>query len=155
MRRSGLALVRAAASLGGSSGAHVSPTVVAAAQQLLHTERPAIVAFLGAGLPAGGAPALPLSFAAGAVVNIEYDPEHVDAFIAIADAIEEAFPGVVVEGNPEGDGRPGSFEICTEDGVHIYSKLQAKAHPDAEDVVNRIANRAKLGPAAPAEDMCG
>ncbi|PNW85763.1 hypothetical protein CHLRE_03g206452v5 [Chlamydomonas reinhardtii] len=73
----------------------------------------------------------------------------------MADAIEEAFPGVVVEGNPEGDGRPGSFEITTEDGVHIYSKLQAKTHPAEEDVVNRIANRAKLGPAAPAEDMCG
>ncbi|PNH08765.1 hypothetical protein TSOC_004642 [Tetrabaena socialis] len=89
------------------------------------------------------------------VVHIEYDPENVDAFIAMADAIEEAFPGVVVEGNLEGDGRPGSFEVITEDGVHIHSKLKSKLHPTADAVVERIANRANLGPAAAVDDMCG
>ncbi|KAG2494881.1 hypothetical protein HYH03_007120 [Edaphochlamys debaryana] len=89
------------------------------------------------------------------MVLIEYDPDHVDEFIAMADAIEEAFPGVAVEGNLEGDGRPGSFEITTEDGIHIYSKLQAKVHPDSETVVTRLMNRTKLDNPTKMEDMCG
>ncbi len=90
------------------------------------------------------------------MVYIEYDPDDVDAFIAMADAIEEAFPGVAVEGNESGDGRPGSFEVRTEDGIHIYSKLQSKSHPDADLVVSRIANRANLPKdGGTTEDMCG
>ena len=45
------------------------------------------------------------------MINIEFDPEDVDSFIQIADAIEEAFPKVIVNGNEEGPGRPGSFEV--------------------------------------------
>lgn len=90
------------------------------------------------------------------MVHIEYDPEDVDAYIAVADAIEEAFPSVVVEGNANAEGRPGSFEVTTEDGLHVFSRLQSKAVPDPEDVVTRILNRTNIQPAAPsAEDMCG
>lgn len=45
------------------------------------------------------------------VITVEYDPNDVDAFIEIADAIEEAFPKVIVNGNEQGPGRPGSFEV--------------------------------------------
>ena len=45
------------------------------------------------------------------MINIEFDPKDVDSFIQIADAIEEAFPKVIVNGNEDGPGRPGSFEV--------------------------------------------
>lgn len=45
------------------------------------------------------------------VITIEYDPDDVDTFIEIADAIEEAFPKVIVNGNDQGPGRPGAFEV--------------------------------------------
>lgn len=89
------------------------------------------------------------------MVYIEYDPDNVDAFIAMADTIEAAFPGVVVEGNVEGDGRPGSFEITTEDGIHIFSKLEVKEDANADVVVSRIGNRAQLGKGGPVDDVCG
>ncbi len=77
---------------------------------------------------------------------IEYDPNDVELFIAVADAIEAAFPSVVVEGNEEADGRPGSFEVQTSDGVHVFSRLQDRARlaPDPDVLVERIANRARL-----------
>ena len=91
------------------------------------------------------------------MVHIEYDPDDVDAFIAVADAIEAAFPSVVVEGNEGQDGRPGSFEVTTEDGLQVYSRLYSKARPDPEDVIARIVNRTNFeaGGQKPAEDMCG
>lgn len=88
---------------------------------------------------------------------MEYDPAYVDEFIALADAIEAAFPSVLVEGNEQEDGRAGSFEISTSDGVHIFSRLQSAAMPDADAVINRIANRARLRQGAGAGDgpACG
>jgi len=61
----------------------------------------------------------------------------------VADAIEDAFPSIVVEGNEAGDGRPGSFEISTTDGTSstIFSRLSSKETPEAEDIVSRIVNR--------------
>lgn len=82
---------------------------------------------------------------------MEYDPADVDSFIAVADAIEEAFPGVVVEGNEKEDGRPGSFEIQTSEGIAIFSRLRDKALPDPEVIISRIANRANL----PSNDAAG
>ncbi|KXZ53459.1 hypothetical protein GPECTOR_7g909 [Gonium pectorale] len=73
----------------------------------------------------------------------------------MADAIEAAFTGVVVEGNLEGDGRPGSFEISTDDGIRIFSKLDSKLDPNEDDVLMRIANRAQLGQGGKVDDMCG
>jgi len=74
---------------------------------------------------------------------IEYDPEDIELYIKVADAIEEAFPSVVVEGNEAGDGRPGSFEISTPDGASpvLFSRLSTKQVPDVEDVISRIVNR--------------
>lgn len=78
------------------------------------------------------------------VVTIEYDPEDVEAFIQVADAIEEAFPSVVVKGNEESDGRPGAFEIQTDDGISVYSRLASRLLPQPQDVLQRIASRASL-----------
>lgn len=72
---------------------------------------------------------------------IEYDPEDVDAYISVADAIEEAFPTVVVEGNDKAEGRPGSFEVKTDDGVQIYSKLSSHRYPNPEALISLITNR--------------
>jgi hypothetical protein len=82
---------------------------------------------------------------------------QVEAFIAAADAIEAAFPGVIVEGNEDGDGRPGSFEVKTEDGLHIFSRLQGKgALPDVQLLVSALATRTALpSTPLPAEDACG
>lgn len=54
------------------------------------------------------------------VITVEYDPNDVDAFIEIADAIEEAFPKVIVNGNEQGPGRPGSFEVRVNSPSNIY-----------------------------------
>eukprot|EP00198_Chlamydomonas_reinhardtii_P003987 XP_001693323.1 predicted protein [Chlamydomonas reinhardtii] len=45
MRRSGLALLRGAASLGSSSGAYAPSSFVVTARKLVHAESPAVVAF--------------------------------------------------------------------------------------------------------------
>ncbi|KAG1658245.1 hypothetical protein FOA52_008505 [Chlamydomonas sp. UWO 241] len=84
------------------------------------------------------------------VITIEYDPQDLEAFIRVADAVEEAFPTVVVQGNEEREGRPGSFEILIDDGVSIFSRLSAgatSALPGADDVISRIASRSKLSTA--------
>ncbi|GAX85410.1 hypothetical protein CEUSTIGMA_g12826.t1 [Chlamydomonas eustigma] len=78
------------------------------------------------------------------VINIEFDPKDVEAFIAVADAIEAAFPKVIVNGNEEEDGRPGSFEVSTEDGVNIFSRISTGLSPKAQDIIEKIVNRAKL-----------
>lgn len=72
---------------------------------------------------------------------IEYDPEDVETFIAVADAIEAAFPSMIVEGNEEGDGRPGSFEVTTSDGFKVYSRLANKQSPNPDDLILLIVQR--------------
>jgi len=61
-------------------------------------------------------------------VVITYDPEDVDEFIAVADAIENAFPSIMVEGvEAEGD----RFAINTEDGDRIYASESKQQDPEA------------------------
>jgi hypothetical protein len=80
------------------------------------------------------------------VIEIEFDPADLEAFIKVADAIEEAFPTVIVNGNEERDGRPGSFEVRTEEGVSVFSRLAGAAVlvPGPEDIIRRITNMTKL-----------
>eukprot|EP00798_Chlamydomonas_sp_ICE-L_P024584 gene24584-10197_t len=57
-------------------------------------------------------------------ISIEYDPEEINAFIKLANHLEECFPHVLVEGNQgRPDGRPGSFEVTLEDGYNVFSKM--------------------------------
>jgi selT/selW/selH-like putative selenoprotein len=66
-------------------------------------------------------------------------------FIALADAIEAAFPNVVVEGNPTGPGRPGAFEVTLPDGAVLFSKLSSGGWPEAGSVVDAIGGSAACG----------
>ncbi|PSC70235.1 round spermatid basic 1-like [Micractinium conductrix] len=53
-------------------------------------------------------------------VLVEYAPAEVDSFIAFADAVEDEFQGIMVDG-VEVEG-PGVFEVRLEDGQTIYSR---------------------------------
>lgn len=90
-------------------------------------------------------------------IIIEYDPKDVETYIEIADAIEAAFPSVIVEGNETGDGREGSFEVLTSDGYAVYSKLQKQSFPDPDLLVELIATRSARKPGEGASDgpVCG
>jgi selT/selW/selH-like putative selenoprotein len=66
-------------------------------------------------------------------------------FIALADAIEEAYPNVVVEGNASGPGRPGSFEVTGTNGAVLFSKLSSGGWPQAEVVVDALGAAAACG----------
>jgi len=61
-------------------------------------------------------------------------------FIALADAIEAAFPNLIVEGNPGGSGRAGSFEVTNAaSGDLLFSKLSGGGWPDPDAVVEALA----------------
>ena len=62
-------------------------------------------------------------------VTIEYDPEYVDTFIELADALEESNPNIMVEGNPHGDHhvKPGSFEVHAGETL-VHSRLKVRKH---------------------------
>ncbi len=88
-------------------------------------------------------------------ILVEYDPADVDRFIALADAIEEAFPDLLVEGNPEEDGRPGAFEVSTQEGTPLFSRLASHCYPDPEGLVRAIAASYKGRDRESLEDACG
>ena len=62
-------------------------------------------------------------------------------------------PKVIVNGNEQGPGRPGSFEVSTDDGVDLFSRLKLSAPlaigtkaalPSPQGILDRIVNRAKV-----------
>lgn len=57
-----------------------------------------------------------LSCLHGEQITVEYDPAEVDKYIEVADAIEDTFRGVVVEGE-EVD---GAFNIIAEGNRNIF-----------------------------------
>lgn len=70
---------------------------------------------------------------------IEYDPDEVDRFISLADAIEDVYPEIMVDGNPdEIEPRDGSFEITLEDGTVLFSKLGGDSFPSVSDVIAQV-----------------
>lgn len=71
-------------------------------------------------------------------VVFEFDPTEVDRFIALADEIEEEFPELVVEGNVDQDGRPGSFEVVTEDGLELFSRMETSRFPIAMELISKL-----------------
>ena len=77
---------------------------------------------------------------------VEYDPAQVDRFIEIADAVEDVFPGVLVEG-VEVEGRPGACDILLEDGTLVVGTASGGAVGDLDAVVSRLS-QAGVRPAA-------
>jgi hypothetical protein len=87
-------------------------------------------------------------------VIIDYDEGEVDEFIAAADAIEAAFPGVAVEGNPEGSNpSEAPFSVRLEDGTVIYQRDLGESPPTTDEIVNLIKKHADF-PAAKAGVGC-
>lgn len=73
---------------------------------------------------------------------MEYDPAEVDRFIDIADAIEEQFPSVVVDGQ-EVD---GAFNVVLEDDkILISSQDTASDLPTAKDVLYMLQQEGYRG----------
>lgn len=95
---------------------------------------------------------------AHAQVVIAYDPEDTELFIEVADAIEAAWPSAVVEGNEDGPGAPGAFEVAAPGGgAPLFSRPRGAARPSAADVLSAIRARAAggLGPGRGAGPQCG
>ncbi len=57
----------------------------------------------------------------GVQVTIKYRPDAVDDFIEIADAVEDQFPDLQVDGDEAEDLDEGTFEILGDDGQVIFS----------------------------------
>lgn len=75
-------------------------------------------------------------------IVVEYDPADVDFFISIADAIEDSYPGLMVEGEEkEGNSASDSpfFEVRAEDGRALFSARQTGRLPDSEELLALLA----------------
>ena len=68
-------------------------------------------------------------------VVVEYDPAETDHFIALADAIEDRFPGVAVDGHEKEDGPKGFFRIHSANGDILFATEDNSVKPDPEEVV--------------------
>eukprot|EP00192_Tetraselmis_astigmatica_P015722 CAMPEP_0117664034 /NCGR_PEP_ID=MMETSP0804-20121206/8970_1 /TAXON_ID=1074897 /ORGANISM="Tetraselmis astigmatica, Strain CCMP880" /LENGTH=86 /DNA_ID=CAMNT_0005471171 /DNA_START=286 /DNA_END=547 /DNA_ORIENTATION=- len=66
----------------------------------------------------------------------EVSSDDVDEFISVADAIEDEFPSVIVEGI-ETEDRTGEFEVQTEDGDRIFA-VKDCVIPDPDVIVAAI-----------------
>lgn len=77
-----------------------------------------------------------------AQIQVVYDPADVDHFIALADAIEDAHPDLMVEGTEleAGGGRSGTtFEVKSAEGHFLFSGRQQGRLPGAEELLSIIA----------------
>ncbi|BDA49560.1 hypothetical protein COCOBI_14-1780 [Coccomyxa sp. Obi] len=74
-------------------------------------------------------------------VIVEYDSTDVDHFIEIADAIEERFPNLMVNGE-ETEGGPAEgkllFEVKAEDGRVLFSARQTGRLPDSGEILDAL-----------------
>ena len=71
-----------------------------------------------------------------------YDPADVDHFIALADAIEDAHPSMMVEGTELEAGGGGSgttFEVKSAEGHFLFSGRQQGRLPGAEELLSIIS----------------
>lgn len=58
-------------------------------------------------------------------VTLKYGPELVDTFIEIADAVEDEFPDLQVDGDEEEALEEGTFQIVADDGHVIFTATMA------------------------------
>lgn len=72
-------------------------------------------------------------------VIVEFDPSDVERFIELADYVEDVFPGIMVDGNPDGDPEAaGVFVIKTEDGQVLFDRAVHDRLPGNHEVVDLI-----------------
>ena len=74
-----------------------------------------------------------------------YDPEDVDLFIAVADAIEEAFPAMIVEGEEMDGGKSQRFVITSDDGRILFERADAHDIVEPAIMVEILINDIKRG----------
>jgi hypothetical protein len=78
---------------------------------------------------------------------VEYDSAEVDRFIHAADAIEDAFPGIIVDGIEVGN-QPGAFIISLEDGTEIYKRQSDGLDIPSNDDLVATLSQAGVRPAS-------
>lgn len=83
-------------------------------------------------------------------VVVEYDPADLEMFITMADALEVAFPSIIIEGN---EGAPGAFEVSTE-GSPLFSRLALGHVPDMQMLIDSITNHVAVPAATGASRTC-
>lgn len=71
-------------------------------------------------------------------VLVEYDSAEVDGFIELADAVEDAFPGVIVEGVEVSD-KAGAFTVTVPEGPVVYDRAPGDALPDTDDLISKLS----------------
>ena len=71
-------------------------------------------------------------------VVVEYDSEETDHFIELADAIEERFPGVAVDGHEKEQCPKGFFRIRAGNGDILFATEEGGAKPDPEEIVSLL-----------------
>lgn len=64
-------------------------------------------------------------------VTIRYGPDAVDGFIEIADAVEERFPDLQVDGDEAEELTDGAFEVLADDGRVLQSASKEEFIPEA------------------------
>lgn len=74
-----------------------------------------------------------------------YDPEDVDLFIAVADAIEVAFPDLIVEGEETEGGTGQQFLMTSIDGRVLFERGDAKDVVKPALMVEILANDVRHG----------
>ena len=71
-------------------------------------------------------------------VVVEYDSEETDHFIELADAIEERFPGVAVDGHEKEQCPKGFFRIRAGNGDILFATEEGGDKPDPEEIVSLL-----------------
>lgn len=66
--------------------------------------------------------------------------DYSSEFEALKTALQKEFPGIVVEGNKQKP-RGGAFEVTTEDGTLLFSKLETDRFPSNEEVIEKLKSK--------------
>jgi selT/selW/selH-like putative selenoprotein len=74
-------------------------------------------------------------------ITVEYDSAEVDLFIEVADAIEDRFPSLMVEGEEMEGGSAGAFlfEVRDGDGRELFSARKQGHLPDCQEILDILA----------------
>ena len=70
-------------------------------------------------------------------VIVTYGQDHVNEFIDLADAIEDAFPELLVEG-AEVEHNSQGFSVKTEEGTVVIEQKAGEALPEAASIVESL-----------------